>query len=157
MSFISPWFLFGLLGIAVPVYLHLYYRKTPIRKEFPSLRLIRLSVEFVARRRKMRNLLLLALRIMLIILVVMAMARPFVGSSASARVSSATPAAFVVLLDNSMSMGSSHQGISIYNTARSRASEILEQMNAEDRATVGLINDPGRLIFPQLTWDAESL
>lgn len=157
MSFISPWFLFGLLGIAVPVYLHLYYRKTPVRKDFPSLRLIRLSVEYVARRRKMRNLLLLLLRVLAVILVVMTMARPFIGQSASARVSSATPAAFVVLLDNSMSMGSTHQGISIYNTARSRALEILDQMNAEDRATVGLVNDPGRLVFPQLTWDTETL
>ncbi len=157
MSFISPWFLLGLLGIAVPVYLHLYYRKTPVRKEFPSLRLIKLSVEYVARRRKMRNLLLLLLRVLAVILVVMALARPFVGQSAGASTASTTPAAFVVLLDNSMSMGSSHQGISIYNTARSRALEILDQMNAEDRATVGLINDPGRLIFPQLTWDTETL
>lgn len=157
MSFISPWFLFGLLGIAIPVYLHLYYRKTPVRKEFPSLRLIKLSVEYVARRRKMRNLLLLALRVLAIILVVMAMARPFIGQSASAGASSATPAAFVVLLDNSMSMGSIHQGISVYNTARSRALEILDQMQADDRATVGLINDPGRLVFPQLTWDSEAL
>lgn len=157
MSFISPWFLFGLLGIAIPVYLHLYYRKTPVRKEFPSLRLIKLSVEYVARRRKMRNLLLLALRVLAIILVVMTMARPFIGQSASAGASSATPAAFVVLLDNSMSMGSIHQGISVYNTARSRALEILDQMQADDRATVGLINDPGRLVFPQLTWDSEAL
>jgi len=157
MSFISPWFLFGLLGIAIPVYLHLYYRKTPVRKEFPSLRLIKLSVEYVARRRKMRNLLLLALRVLAIILVVMTMARPFIGQSASAGASSATPAAFVVLLDNSMSMGSIHQGISVYNTARSRALEILDQMQADDRATVGLINDPGRLVFPQLTWDNEAL
>lgn len=157
MSFANPWFLFGLLGIAIPVYLHLYYRKTPVRKEFPSLRLIRLSVEFVARRRKMRNLLLLLLRVCVIILVVMAMARPFVGQSASARVSSATPAAFVVLLDNSMSMGCTHQGISVFNTARSRALEILDQMSSGDKATVGLVNDPGRLIFPQLTWDKEAL
>lgn len=157
MTFVSPWFLLGLLGIAVPIYLHLYYRKTPVRKDFPSLRLIKLSVEFVARRRKMRNLLLMALRIITIILVVMALSKPFIGQSASARNSSDTPAAFVVLLDNSMSMGCTHQGISVFNTARSRALEILDQMQPGDRATVGLINDPGRLIFPQLTWDKEIL
>ena len=157
MSFISPWFLLGLLGIVIPVYLHLYYRKTPVRKEFPSLRLIKLSMEYVARRRKMRNLLLLLLRVLTVILVVMALSRPFIGQSASAGVSSATPAAFVVLLDNSMSMGCTHQGISVFNTARSRALEILEQMQAGDKATVGLVNDPGRLIFPQLTWDSETL
>jgi len=157
MTFASPWFLLGILGIAVPIYLHLYYRKTPVRKDFPSLRLIRLSVEFVARRKKVRNLLLMALRIAAIILVVMSLARPFLGQSASARNSSDTPAAFVVLLDNSMSMGCTHQGISVFNTARARALEILDQMQPGDRATVGLINDPGRLIFPQLTWDQEAL
>jgi hypothetical protein len=157
MIFASPWFLLGLLGIAVPIYLHLYYRKTPVRKDFPSLRLIKLSVEFVARRKKIRNLLLMALRIITVLLVVMALARPFVGQSASATASADTPAAFVVLLDNSMSMGSTHQGISVFNTARARALEILEQMQPGDRATIGLINDPGRLIFPQLTWDEETL
>lgn len=157
MSFISPWFLLGLMGIAIPVYLHLYYRKTPVRKEFPSLRLIRLSVEFVARRRKIRNLLLMALRICAIILAVMVLARPFVGQSASARASAANPTAFVVLLDNSMSMGSTHQGISVFNTARSRALEILDQMESGDKATVGFINDPGRLAFSQLTWDRDAL
>ena len=157
MTFASPWFLIGILGIAVPIYLHLYYRKTPVRKDFPSLRLIRLSVEFVARRKKIRNLLLMALRIAAIILVVMSLARPFLGQSASARTSSDTPAAFVVLLDNSMSMGCTHQGISVFNTARARALDILDQMQPGDRATVGLINDPGRLIFPQLTWDQETL
>lgn len=157
MSFISPWFLFGLLGIAVPVYLHLYHRRTPIRKDFPSLRLIKLSVEFVARRRKMRNIILMLLRVAVVFLVVMTFARPFVGQSASARSSSANPAAFVVLLDNSMSMGTTHQGISVFNTARSRALEILDQMESGDKATVGFINDPGRLVFSQLTWDKDSL
>lgn len=157
LSFASPWFLLGVLGIAVPIYLHLYHRKTPIRKEFPSLRLIRLSVEFVARRRRMKNLLLLFLRVMVILLIVAALSRPFIGQSAGAGVSSSTPAAFVVLLDNSMSMGSTHQGISLFNTARSRALEILDQMQSGDKATVGLLNDPGSLLFPQLTWDRDAL
>lgn len=157
MSFASPWFLLGLLGIALPIYLHLYHRKTPVRKDFPSLRLIRLSVEFVARKRKMRNLLLLLLRVMAIILVVMALSRPFIGQSASAGSSSTNPAAFVVMLDNSMSMGCTHQGISVFNTARSRALEILDQMESGDKATVGFINDPGRLVYSQLTWDKEAL
>jgi hypothetical protein len=157
LSFASPWFVLGFLSIAVPIYLHLYHRKTPIRKEFPSLRLIRLSVEFVARRRRMKNLLLLFLRILTIILVVMALSRPYIGQSASAGAASSTPAAFVVLLDNSMSMGSTHQGISLFNTARSRALEILDQMQSGDKATVGLVNDPGQLLFSQLTWDRDAL
>jgi hypothetical protein len=157
LTFASPWFLLGLLSIAIPIYLHLYHRKTPIRKEFPSLRLIRLSVEFTARRKKMKNLILLALRLFLLILVITALARPFIGQSASAKATSSNPAATVVLLDNSMSMGSTHQGISLFNTARARALEILDQMQPGDKATLGLLNDPGRLLFSQLTWDRDTL
>lgn len=157
LSFANPWFLLGLLSIAIPIYLHLYHRKTPVRKDFPSLRLIRLSVEFVARRRKMKNLILLFLRIMMILLIIGALSRPFIGQNAGSGASSDTPAAFVVLLDNSMSMGCTHQGISLFNTARSRALDILDQMQSGDKATVGLLNDPGHLLFSQLTWDRDAL
>lgn len=157
MNFASPWFLLGLMGIAVPVWLHLYYKKTPIRKDFPSLRLIMKSAEVLQNRHKLRNLLLMALRICLIILAVMALARPFVGQGAGAGVSSSAPSAFVILLDNSMSMGSTYQGVSVFNTARARALDILEQMGQGDKATVGFINEPGGLVFPQLTWDKEAL
>lgn len=157
MNFASPWFLLGLLGIAIPVWLHLYYKKTPVRKDFPSLRLIMKSVEMLQHQRKLRNLLLMALRICLIILAVMALARPFVGQSAGAGVSSSAPTAFVILLDNSMSMGSTYQGVSVFNTARARALDILDQMGQGDKATVGLINEPGGLVFSQLTWDKEAL
>mgnify|MGYP003291151138 CR=1 FL=1 len=157
MNFASPWFLLGLLGIGIPVWLHLFYRKTPVRKDFPSLRLIMKSVEYLQHQRKLRNLILMALRICLIILAVLVFARPFIGQSAGAGVSSAAPTAFVILLDNSMSMGSTYQGVSVFNTARSRALDILEQMNQGDKATVGLVNEPGGLVFPQLTWDKEAL
>ncbi len=147
----------GFIGIAIPVYLHLYYRKTPVQKEFPSLRLIKLSVEFVARRKKIRNLILMTLRILTVVLVVMAMARPFLGSSASAAADAQAPSAFIVLLDNSMSMSSVDKGISAFNSARSKALELIDQMTENDRATVGFVNEPGRLGYSQLTWDKEAL
>lgn len=156
MSFASPWFLVGLLTVAIPVYLHLFFKKKPIRKDFSSLKLIKLSVDFIARKQKIKNLILLALRIMLVTLVVMALARPYWGRGASAG-ATGTPAAFVVLLDNSMTMGASHQGISVFSNAKSRALEIVDQMQPGDRATVGVINDPGSLSFSQLTWDKNAL
>ncbi|MBR4329593.1 MAG: BatA domain-containing protein, partial [Candidatus Riflebacteria bacterium] len=33
MNFASPWFLLGLAGIAVPIWLHLYFKKTPVIKD----------------------------------------------------------------------------------------------------------------------------
>ncbi|HQG28403.1 MAG TPA: BatA domain-containing protein, partial [Candidatus Ozemobacteraceae bacterium] len=116
LSFGNPWFLAGALTVAVPLWLHLYYRRTPIPRDFPSLRLIRLSVEAMTRRMKLRHLVLLALRILALVLLTLAFARPFVGGGSVAATGSGSPAAFVVILDNSLSMGTTHQGISLFNT-----------------------------------------
>lgn len=157
MSFISPWFLAGMLAIAIPIYLHLFHKKNPIIQAFPSLRLIKDSIEHLAKRKKLRNLLLMALRVFAIILVVLALARPFIGKSASANISNQTPSATIILLDNSMSMSKLSKGVSAFNTAKTKALEIIAQMQPQDIATVGFINEPGGLALSQLTWDKEAL
>jgi len=156
-SFGHPWFLLGGLSIAVPIYLHLYYRKKPVPKDFPSLRLIRLSVEAIIRRMKLRNLLILALRILILTLLTLAFAKPFLGSLFGTTAPSGAPAAFVVILDNSLSMGASHQGISLFNSAKAKALEVLDKMGPYDKAAVILLNDPGTMLFSQLTWDKSEL
>lgn len=157
MTFASPWFLLYLLGIGIPIYLHLYFQKKPILKEFPSLRLIRKSVEHLARRKKVRNLVLMALRIAIVVFAVLFFSRPFWGGTVSDSVSGQNPSAFVVLLDTSMSMSSTSQGITAFNTGKAKALELIDQMGENDRATVGFINEPGGLAFPQLTWDKKTL
>lgn len=157
LTFGNPWFLAGALSVAVPLWLHLYFRRTPIPRDFPSLRLIRLSVEAMTRKMKLRHLLLLALRILAILLLTLAFARPFIGGGSFAGSGSGSPAAFVVILDNSLSMGTTYQGISLFNTARARAIEIIDQMGQYDKASVILCNDPGTVLFPQLTWDKGEL
>ncbi len=156
-SFGNPWFLGGLLTVAVPIYLHLYYRKIPVPRDFPSLRLIRLSVDAVIRRMKLRNLILLLMRVLVLVLLCMALARPFLGSSDGVASKTGAPAAFVLILDNSMSMGASHQGISLFNSAKAKAIEILEQMGPYDKASIILMNDPGSTLFSQFTWDKNEL
>jgi len=157
LSFGHPAFLLGLASIAVPIWLHLYYRKNPIRRDFPSLRLIRLAQQTILNRLKLRNYLLLALRILLLALLTLALARPFLQFGGGGTGTAGEPSAFVIVLDNSLSMGASHQGIALFNAAKSRAIEILDKMTAYDKASVMLMNDPGTLLFSQLTWDRNEL
>ncbi|RCK78886.1 MAG: hypothetical protein OZSIB_1036 [Candidatus Ozemobacter sibiricus] len=157
LTFGHPLFLTGLLTAAVPIWLHLYYRRTPVPKDFPSLRLIRLSVEAVVRRLKLRNWLLLALRLLVLLLLVLGLARPYLGSTFGSLAHTGAPAAFVVILDNSLSMGVTHQGISLFNSAKAKALEILERMGPYDKASVALLHDPGTLLFTQLSWDKQDL
>ncbi len=155
-SFDNPWFLSGLFTISIPIYLHLYYRKNPIPRDFPSLRLIRLSMQALVRRMQLKNLLLLLLRILVLLFLTAALAKPFWGgSTGGAR--SEDPAAFVIALDNSLSMGVTFQGISLFNSAKAKALEILDKMGPYDKASVAMVNDPGSLLFPQLTWDKNEL
>ncbi|MBF0408715.1 MAG: BatA and WFA domain-containing protein [Candidatus Riflebacteria bacterium] len=153
----NPWFLLAALGIGVPIYLHLYYRKNPVQKFFPSLRLIRLSSQTILNKMKLKNLILLALRIAVILFLVSALAKPFISTGGNLDSGNGSPSAFVVVLDNSMSMGASHRGISLFNAAKSRALEILDKMGQNDKASVVLMNDPGTVLFQQLSWDKNDL
>lgn len=155
LSFANPWFLLGAVSIGIPIYLHLYYRKTPLLKDFPSLRLIRASIEAVIRRMKLKNYLLLALRIFVIMMLVGALAKPYIGRGTA--IGSGVPSAFAVVLDNSLSMGTTVQGVSFFNSAKARAIEIIENMGPDDKAVTVLLNDPGSMLFSQLTWDKTEL
>ncbi|HNV70644.1 MAG TPA: BatA domain-containing protein, partial [Candidatus Ozemobacteraceae bacterium] len=157
LSFTSPWILTGLLTIGIPVYLHLYYRRTPVPRDFPSLRLIRQSVEQLYNRMQIRNWILLVLRCLVILFLVSAFARPFWGAGSGGPVQKGAPTAFVIALDTSMSMGASHQGISLFNAAKAKAIEILDRMGPYDKGAIAAIHDPGLLLSPQLTWDKNEL
>ncbi len=99
MAFLSPLFLAAAAAAAVPVVLHLLKRHTEPRVQFPAVALLKgAPVEHIARRR-LRDLLLLALRVSALVLLALAFARPFFPTAA-ATASRLT----VVAVDTSLSM-----------------------------------------------------
>ena len=74
---LAPWFLLGLVALAVPVLVHLTQRERARVTAFPSLMFIRKVPFETTRRRRLRDLLLFALRALALTLVVVAFARPF--------------------------------------------------------------------------------
>src|SRR3954453_6859643 len=99
-SFLSPLFLVGALAAAVPIVLHLLRREPEPRVRFAAVRLLRgAPVEYTDRRR-LRERLLLALRITTLVLLALAFARPFLASATAVRSAGAT----IVALDTSFSM-----------------------------------------------------
>ena len=104
MSFLTPLFLLGLAALAVPVLIHLTQRERKSVVEFPSLMFLRKIPYESVQRRRIRDWLLLAMRLGAIALIVLAFARPFLrGSNVSAASGGARD--IVVLLDRSYSMG----------------------------------------------------
>ena len=76
MSLINASLLFGMVLAAVPVILHMIMRAKPKRIEFPALRLLKTRKISNSRRMQLRHLLLLMLRSLLIVVLVLAIARP---------------------------------------------------------------------------------
>ncbi|MEZ5399018.1 MAG: BatA domain-containing protein [Bryobacteraceae bacterium] len=78
MGLLSPWFLGGLLAVGIPLYVHLLRQhiKTPV--PFSSLMFFERRTQSSIKHRRLRYLLLLALRLALLALLALAFAQPFI-------------------------------------------------------------------------------
>ena len=76
MTFIHPLLLGGLVLLGLPVVIHLIMRQQPKHLLFPALRFLKLQQRTNQRKVRLRHLLLLILRMLLIALMCMALARP---------------------------------------------------------------------------------
>lgn len=129
MSFLSPLFLVGALVAALPIALHLLGRRPRNRLVFPAVRLLKRAPARETRRRRLRELLLLALRVSAIILVAVAFARPYLVAHAP----SDRQSAVVVAVDRSFSMSAPGQFARAVSLARDAV------VRAARGASVGLI------------------
>ena len=76
LSFLYPLFLIAAAAAAVPIVLHLLRRKTDVVVDFPAVRLLHKTPVERQRRRRLRELILLALRVAALLLLALAFARP---------------------------------------------------------------------------------
>lgn len=104
MSFLTPLFLLGLAGLAVPVIIHLIQRERKNVVHFPSLMFLQRIPYQSIRRRRIRNWPLLLLRLAALALIVAAFARPFLRRQALAVAAAGGAREVVVLVDRSYSM-----------------------------------------------------
>ena len=101
MGFLNPFFLLAAAAVAVPLFLHLFHRQETERVSFPALRYLKRTEKDHARRIRLRQLLLMLLRVAALLLLVGAGARTFLTGPTSAH----PPTALAVVLDNSASSG----------------------------------------------------
>src|ERR1700687_5222137 len=101
MGLFAPWFLAGLAGLALPVYLHLLRRQTATPKQVSSLRFYESRTQASTRHRRLRYFLLLSLRLLVLLLLILAFANPFVNRNAAALASNRL---VLLVVDNSFSM-----------------------------------------------------
>jgi hypothetical protein len=131
---LNPFLLFGLLGTAVPVVIHLLSRRTARRMDFSTLDFLMNLERKSMRRVRIRQLLLLLIRVALVAAVALAMARPtLTGVSAGEGVGSTAAA---VVLDASYSMNAAFEGSTLFESAKESAREVLESLDEGDEVAL---------------------
>ena len=156
MAFLNPLFLFGLLATGIPLVIHLWNRRRVVTIDFSSLIFITAAHRENARRFQLRQLLILLLRMAIIALIALALARPFLTLGlpvASVRAKTDV----IIVLDNSYSMAYQDiNGIRL-DKAKTLATDIIDTLRHGDRAALILMSDIPNPVFRQLTPDIESV
>jgi hypothetical protein len=143
MAFLNPIFLLGAIAAAVPVLVHLVRRTRAPRVPFPSLMFLRKIEQKTIRRRKLRNLLLLAMRCAALLLLALAFARPyFTGSSPVS--ASGEHTSTVILVDGSYSM----RYPDVFNRARQAARNMINDASSGEQLAVVLFSKSYQILTP---------
>lgn len=141
MTFLNPAVLFGLIAASIPILIHLLNLRKLKRIEFSTLMFLKELQKNKIRKIKLKQWLLLAIRILIILFIVTAFARPALkgltigGSSSSAK----TTAIFI--FDDTFSMEVVDGKGSFINQAKNISLKILNQLQEGDDAAILLVSD----------------
>lgn len=151
-GFLTPIALFGLALLSVPILLHIFKPRKVRQTPFSSLRWLRASQHRMSRRIKWHQVLLLMLRASLVVLLVLALAKPIISFGDAA----GTRSMRFVVLDVSRSMGyQPRRGDRPIDAGKRVAEQLVRQVNAGDRTTVILAGRRPQLLGP-LVGDANA-
>jgi len=138
LSFLSPLFLAGAAAVAVPIVLHLLKREPEVRVKFAAVKLIKEAPVERTDKRRLRELVLLALRVAALLLLAVAFARPFFASGAAVGTTGVT----VVALDTSYSLSAPGR----FERAKQLAKEAVHRAPAGDLVGVITFADEAEIV-----------
>lgn len=138
IQFVFPGFLFALTAVAIPVIIHLFHFRRFRRVFFSNVSFLQQLSDASKKESKIKHLLILAMRILAIVALVMAFARPYIPV-ADARIGSEGHAVGVYI-DNSFSMDALGESGRLLDMAKTRALGIASVYQPTDRFLL-LTND----------------
>lgn len=131
MTFGAPLFLLAALAGVLPVVLHLIHRRKAKEVPFSTLRFLKVSVQRTRRRKYIEDVALLLVRMVVLCLLALGLARPAI-SSLSALWGGGRAWAVAIVVDNSASMATLDAGRPRFETAREGARQVTARLRAGD-------------------------
>ncbi|MEE8577587.1 MAG: BatA domain-containing protein [candidate division Zixibacteria bacterium] len=136
-GFLNTAALFAASAALIPLIIHLFSKRKVRIVEFSSLKHLKAMQRREVRRLKIRQLLLLLVRMLIILSVVLAFARP---TTESGGVGAHASVSAVILLDNSASMNRLAADGNLFDLAKARTEELLATFGSADEVCLIALN-----------------
>jgi len=137
MNFLFPTFLIGLAAIAIPIIIHLFNFRKYKKVYFTNVQFLKELKQESDSKSKLKEWLILAMRILAIVCLVFAFAQPFIPGKVK---TVQGEKAISIYIDNSFSMESTNKKGTLLENAKTFATEIVNTFNASDKFQL-LTND----------------
>src|SRR3990170_1602187 len=156
LNFLNSIILVGLMAGLIPLLIHLFTRRKLKKIEFSSLWFLKVLEKTKLKQVKLHNLLLLIIRTLIILLVVLAFARPAIKGTLSqgklsAKIlggdfSSSGSSSVVLILDDSYSMGFETKAGGLFELGKKQAQEIVGFLTEKDEAGLIFLSSPSETL-----------
>jgi hypothetical protein len=137
------------LSLSIPIIIHLVYRRRAKPMPFSTLYFLRMVDQRVQRNYRLKEILLLLLRLALLAAVVGALEAPILRSKTFK--GSSVPTAVAIVLDNTYSMQAIQQGQAVFERARAAAIEVMGGLSGQDAVVVVPVVSPDTTPEPPTT------
>ncbi len=153
-SFLNPTILYALAAGAIPVLIHLINRKRKKEVQFSTVHFLKQMVKKEMRRLRLRQILLLVIRTLILVLIVLAFARPTMKVSNSL-LSGQSATEAVVIIDNSLSLNSLQITGNLLEEVRQRWLNLENIFQQGDKISVLLGTRPLKIIAEHVNYSDE--
>lgn len=153
MTFLNPLLLFGMAAVAAPIIIHLFMNRRVKPVVWAAMRFLLVSVQKNQKRMNLEDLILLALRCLLLILLALALARPMFRGAGSMVAGKGGGETAAIVIDNSYSMAVNDGSTTRFDQARQAAEQVLDSLQAGSSVAVFLFSDVVRGLIPEPTYD----
>jgi len=157
MTFLNPLVLFGLVAAAIPVILHLLNLRKLRTIEFSTLTFLKELQQTKIRRLKIRQILLLVIRTLLVVLLVLAFARPALQGSLVGHIGTHAHSSVVFIFDDSFSMKAADEYGELFKQAKETAGRLIDLLNEGDEAFLIKLSDLPQATVEPATHDFNAL
>ena len=141
MLFLNPTILLGLFAASIPLLIHLLNLRKLKKIDFSTLKFLKELQKSKIKKIKLKQWLLLTLRILIIFFIVFSFARPTLKVAALAGTTSASKTSAVFVLDDSFSMSLVESKGSLFNQSKAEINKILSLLKEGDDAEIILISN----------------